>query len=429
MFWIYIRIAFQSLSANKKISMINITGFAFAISICLAIALFLIKENSFDQHHENSDQIVRLIDNKNNSSLIDYRIKDILLANFPEIENGCLVQRVGHPIEVKKGDEGFYLDDIMSVDNNFFEVFSIPFTTGGSTSPFININSAVITESIAKTLFGTDSPLGKDILIQGITPVTITGIINDFPDNSSIFAGILVNAENENFKFNRWIGNSQDSSSYRWPFQVIIVQRQIKYVKHKNPGFNESFLIRLDVPAIQKNDYKKALALLEELRMSPYIKSFTVTSGVPGEIRLSMGSNMKNSDKNISLPCLLVDSVFLRTFEMTVIKGRNLKPGDMGKVCMLNEAAYNHFEFENLENKRINNYGGFDIIGVVNDFHYSSLHKTIGPVCIMFTPNFLPTAINIRFEKDGAGQRICEMGILSFCNCRTNNLLCYAQMA
>ena len=75
----------------KKFSIINIAGFAFAISICLAISLFLAKEYSFDRYHENADQIVRLINTKYNSSLIDYRVKDILSENYSEIENSCLI--------------------------------------------------------------------------------------------------------------------------------------------------------------------------------------------------------------------------------------------------------------------------------------------------------------------------------------------------
>jgi putative ABC transport system permease protein len=119
---------------------------------------------------------------------------------------------------------------------------------------------------------------------------------------------------------------------------------------------------------------------------------------------MSMGSNMENTSKNMSVPCLLVDTAVLRTFGLNVIRGRNLGPGDIDKVCMINEAAYKHFEFKDLENKRFNNFGGFDIIGVVNDFHYSSLHKTIGPVCIMFTSGSRPSAINIRFAGNSAGQ-------------------------
>jgi putative ABC transport system permease protein len=620
MFWYYLRIALRNIRINKKFSLINIAGFAFAISICIAISLYLIKEYSFDRFNRNADQIVKLINIRDNSSLIDYRVKDILVKNYSEIANACIVIRSSHPIEVKCGDKGYYLDDIMSVDNHFFEVFSVSFIEGQSSSPFNNINSAVITEKTAKSLFGTESAMGKDLVIWGMVPVTITGIIKDFPDNSSITAGLLVNAENEKFKLNQWIGDSRDLSTYRWPFQiylqlnnnvnpdqfaakinshidvlkpfdkyyeqigllklkdiylhdpttgsdtkqgnanllkllcgialvililaiinyvnltiaqqgkrskntglkktigadrktilfqylsesviviflafvsgillvwlfmpyyqtifntttdvailfrfpyliilpaailiigvfsgcgpaivlsgispvkiltgytfvnsrknylrnfltifqftisiilifcVLIVQRQIRFVKHKNAGFNKEYLVRVDFPNITENDVQKAKLILEEFGKSPYIKNLTATCGVPGQIYMSMGSNMENTKKNMSVPCLLVDTAFLETFGLKVVKGRNLEPGDLDKVCMINEAAYKYFDFEDLEHKRFNNFGGFDIIGVVNDFHYSSLHKAIGPVCIMFSSKSRPTSISIRFVANG----------------------------
>jgi putative ABC transport system permease protein len=614
----YLKIALRNIRTNKKFSIINIAGFAFALSICLAILLFLLKEYSYDKYHINADQIVRLINTKYNSSLVDYRVKDILLKNYSEIKDACLVINANHPIEIKNGDKGFYLNNILSVDNGFFRIFSIPFISGDASSPFKNINSAILTEETARLIFGQESPLGKDIYIFGILPVTITGIIKDFPDNSSISAGILVNAENEQFKFNKWIGDSRDLTTYQWPFQiylhldnnadqdqlirkingqidmlkphceqvsfmslkdihlndrttgaetkkgnpgllnlltvialiililavinyinltvaqqnkrnkdtglkkaigagrttiliqylsesvivillafvsgifllwllmpfyqtifntttdikilfrlpyiiilpvtilligllsgsgpaiilsgispgkilsghsilkvnknylrnvlivfqftisiiliccVIVVQRQIKFVKHKNPGFNKEQLLRLDIPNIRENDIPKTKVLLEEFRKSPYIINLTVSEGVPGEIRISMGSNMENNKNNIGVPCIMVDTTFLETFGLKVTRGRNLLPGDYEKVCMINEAAYKHFEFQDLENKRFNNFGGFDIIGVVNDFQYSSLHQIIGPVCLMFTSKSRPTSLSLRFAPNGA---------------------------
>ncbi|MCG6188033.1 ABC transporter permease [Maribellus maritimus] len=620
MFTYYLKSALRNLWKNKKFSVINISGFAFGISICLAIALFLVKEYSYDRYHENARQIVRLIDTEDNTSSIDYRVKDILLQNYPEIENGCLVQILNHPIAVQVNKQASYIDNIMSVDNNFFNVFTIPFIAGNREKPFSTLTSAIITQSTAKSLFGTESALGKEIMYENRIPLTISGIIDDFPENSSISAEILVNAENKSFKFSSWIGDGDDLSTYRWPFRiylqlnkntnrenlvskinsnshildpylkevdflalknmylfdsttgsatkrgniglmrllgaiaiiiltlaiinyvnltiaqqnkrnkdtgvkkaigafrrnillhfmfesvivsvfafllaiiflrvllpfyqsvfdtsvdfnllfkfpynlilvffsviigvvsgsgpavalsginpvkilsgsvstlknksvfrnsltifqftisivlifcVMVVYRQISYVKHKNPGFTEEQLVRVDVPWVQENDVQKAMLLQSELQKSPFIKSMTSSNGVPGNINIRMGSNMENTDKNMSVPCLLVDTAFIKTFGLEIIKGRELQPGDYGKVCYLNEAAYNYFEFDNLENKRFNNYGGFDIIGVVKDFHYSSMHETIGPLCVMVTPGFRPSAINVRLEGNNIAQ-------------------------
>ena len=142
MFCYYLKIAVRNIRTNRIFSIINIAGFAFAISICLAISLFLIKEHSYDRYHKHADQIVRLINTKYNSSLVDYRVKDILSTNYSEIENSCLILRSPHPIEIKYGEKGFYLDDIMSVDKNYFEIFSVTIISGQQISPFTNINSA-----------------------------------------------------------------------------------------------------------------------------------------------------------------------------------------------------------------------------------------------------------------------------------------------
>ena len=620
MFTYYLKSAFRNLWKNKKFSVINISGFAFGISICLAIALFLVKEYSYDRYHKNASQIVRLINSEDNTSSIDYRAKDILLQNYPEIENGCLVQILNRPVPVQVDGQATYLNSIMSVDNNFFKVFTIPFITGNQEKPFSTLTSAVITQSTAKSLFGAENALGKEIMYQNGIPLTITGVVEDFPENSSISAAILVNAENESFKFSRWIGDGNDLSTYRWPFRiylqlnknadrenlvakinsnaqildpyltkidflalkdmylfdstngsgtkrgniglmrllgvialiiltlavinyinltiaqqnqrnkdtgvkkaigafrqnillhficesvivsvfaffvaliflwillplyhslfettlnfdllfkfpyilvllfsiviigivsgsgpavvlsgvnpvrilsgsagtlknksvfrnsltifqftisivlifcVMVVQRQISYVKHTNPGFREDQLLRVDVPGIQNNDIQKATLLLDELRKSPQIKSLSVSSGVPGQVNQWMGSNMENTDKNMMVPCLIVDTAFIKTFGLEIIKGRDLQPGDDGKVCYFNESAYKHFEFDNLENKRFNNFGGFDIIGVVKDFHYSSMREAIGPLCILVTSNFGPNAINVRLEGNNIVQ-------------------------
>lgn len=613
MYTYYLKSALRSIWKNKKFSLINVSGFAFAISVSLAIVLLLIKEYSYDRYHENANQIVRLTDTKNNSSFIDYRVKDILINNFPEIENACILYRVDRLIEITISGKGYYLNDIMSVDNQFFEVFTLNYLAGHPA--FHNINSAVITESTSRKLFGNENPLGKEMLIHGNTIVTITSVIKDFPENSSISAGLLVNAENDDFKFSFSIAEYDDKSTWRWPFQIylqldkrtdpnqlltkinhtglfehyveevgflplkdmylndptyggdlkrgnpqmlllfviiaaivlglavinyinltvaqqakrnkdtgvrktmganrrhillyflcesvlitliaffagllllaylipfyqsvfntaldmgilirnpyvfyligailliglvsgagpaivlsdikpaqilngnflamgkrgifqnaltifqftasivlifciITIQRQIQFVKGKDLGFQKEQLLRLDLPSIQENDNSSVMVLLEEFKSSPFIKNISVSGNVPGRANMMMGTNFEDPDKNISITTLLVDSNFLRTFEIEVIKGRDLLPGDFGSAGMLNETAFKLFEFDNLDNKRFNNYGGFDIIGVVNDFHFSALHDEIGPAIILFTPHYWPRAINIRFTEN-----------------------------
>lgn len=604
MFKYYIKSVIRSLEANKKSTAINIIGFAFAVSVCIVISLYIVHEQSYDRYHTNADRIVRLIDSKNNSSNIDYRVKDILLSNFPEFENACLVQRETSPMNINVGKKALYLDNVMSVDNDFFKLFSIPFIVGDQFQAFTDINSVVITEKTAKLLFGNIDPIGKEILVGRTNLLSVTGVIEDFPDNSSITAGLLVNSDNDDFKFSFSCESFKDKSTHRWEFRIygllnkesnqnqvvqkinssikvlspyvnqiaflplkniyleddtigsrtkkgnpqlinllasiaiiililavvnyvnlslaqqkkknkitgvrksfgasksnlftyyivesiivscvsflfsvimiwffvpfyslifdspinvnlffnlyyliaillsmlaigclsglgpaiilskalpyevlnnlsksskqfyfrnsliifqftvsiilivslLVVQKQISFVKHQDPGFSEKNMICLSIPYLPKKEKPKATTLLNDLKTYPFFENISLTNGVPGKINFTMGSGIEGSEKNVPIPCLIVDTSFMSTFNFQLIKGRGLQAGDFGKVCMINEAFYKHFEFNDLKNKRFKNYkdGGFKIIGVVKDFQYSSLHNRIEPLCILFAEN------------------------------------------
>jgi putative ABC transport system permease protein len=609
MFWYHVKSSIKSIRANSKFSIINISGFAFGISVCLAISLFLIHEFSYDRYYENSNRIVRVNNSETNMSMIDYHVKDILVENFPEVQKACLSLIIDHPIPVTIGKIGYISDGIMSADNDFFEMFSIKTIASLSDKPFSDLNSAVVTKSFAGKIFGSEDPIGKEIVILSVFPVTVTGVIEDFPSNSSFSSGLILNAENDNFKFFRmshfrpfqiylqldnntspdefvshlnanpdllrpyvekvdfiemkniylkdntigfmgtearvgnpgllrllttiallilflaiinyinltvsqqiikgriigirkaigarrsdiicqsifesivltsisfilgiilvmiflpWYelifsisldinvlfgfpynvllimaiilvgiisgsgpaivlsainpvrvlsgstvltGNRQFFRNSLTVFQfavsivliscVMIVQKQVQYVKYTNPGFKAEQLLRLDLPLmIGKNDQRPHI-LMDEFSKSPYILNLSATQGVPGMITNYMDFSIENTDFNIVAPTLLVDTFFLETFDLNIIRGRDLMPEDYGNVCMINEAAWKYFQFEDLDNKRFDKFGGLEIIGVLNDFHYSSLHNLIEPMVIVFTPDEGINFINIRFE-------------------------------
>lgn len=169
----YLVVALRNLIKHKTFSLINILGFAFSISICLMIVLFIMKEESFDRYNVNADQIYRLTDTDNNSSAIDYRVKQAIVDNFPEVKHGCLVQIVRNPIETSNKGNGYYIDNIMSVDNAFFEMFTVHFIYGNSSKPFQNPNSVVLTESAARIMFGKENSFGKGN--HAVEPISRSG--------------------------------------------------------------------------------------------------------------------------------------------------------------------------------------------------------------------------------------------------------------
>ncbi len=68
----------------------------------------------------------------------------------------------------------------------FFSVFDFHIIQGNPANPFPNDNSMVITQKTAERYFGNSNPLGKIISTSYRENFTVTGVIKDFPDNSSI---------------------------------------------------------------------------------------------------------------------------------------------------------------------------------------------------------------------------------------------------
>ncbi len=221
----YLKIAFRNLKKHKIFSVINILGLTLGISVCLIISLFILNENSFDSYNKNAAKIYKLIDTQNNSSGIDYRVAGIITSNFPEIQKACYLQVIKTQISTSYLKNALNVDNIMSADKSFFTMFTIPFVYGNPDKPFENINSVVITENAAQKLFGNVNPIGKQIKIENSLELVVSGVIKDFPDNSSINASILVNAQNNMFKFS-FSCTSSDSSSYRYPFNIYLQVRK-----------------------------------------------------------------------------------------------------------------------------------------------------------------------------------------------------------
>jgi putative ABC transport system permease protein len=603
----HLKTAVRSLLRHKTFSLINILGFAFSISICMMIILFVMKEHSYDRFYMNSDNIYKLVDSENNSSGIDYRLKTTIVNNFPEIKSGSIT-RIGYSkMGISYNHNNYTLDNCMSVDNDYFKVFSIPILSGNTSRPLQNINSVVLTKSSAYKIFGNKNPVGKTITIEAETPLTITAVIKDYPDNSSINAGMLISSENTKFN-NRFTWYGSDSSTYRYPaciyllfkndanvnlfvqninkhaeilnpyvkkvgllplkdvylhdnteasdtkkgnpsllelmtgialiililaivnyvnlavaqqnrrnketgirktigagrediiklyltesvlvtfiafiiallmveislpyfskivdsnlsirpfwefpanlisvfsilligivsgfgpallissfnpvrifsgntfisnrkgyprnfltvfqftvsialiFCILVIQKQIDFVKHRDLGFDKEQLLRFYAP------FNKVTALTNEFRQYSNITGVSASCGVPGEINMQLGGAVEGKDQPVS--CIMADSSFLQTFKIQLLTGRKLLPGEYGKVCMINETAYKYFGWKDINNKRFNSgrEGGFEVIGVVKDFHFSSLHNVIEPACIMFSSGALPNIISLRIK-------------------------------
>lgn len=196
----FLKLAFRNFWREKTVSSINILGFTVGISCCLLIALYIKNEASFDNFHDNKDQIYRLAMNlqQQNGEIAQTAFSPAPWApamqeEFPEIQSFTRFMRYRLPvtIEEKSTQKQFYERDFMWADSAVFDVFSIPLIIGNSATALTRPHTVVISESAARKYFGKADPIGKIISYEGREDLTITGIFQDFPSNSHLKADFL----------------------------------------------------------------------------------------------------------------------------------------------------------------------------------------------------------------------------------------------
>lgn len=214
---------------------------------------------------------------------------------------------------------------------------------------------------------------GIIILVNSIAPLMILSRFNA----SSFLTKMKISG-------NRQIGRKvltllQLSVSMVLIIVVIGLSRQISYVKNANLGFQKEHLLRLKLPS----GFKSQDAMKQKLAGLPFCQSISLSRGVPGSIDMGIGDFYNG--KSINLECLYVDEDFFKTLGLKITSGREFLSGDMGTTCIFNEEAMKQYGWDNVDGKRFNNgrEGGYQVVGVVNDFHVNSLHEKIEPVCIM----------------------------------------------
>lgn len=200
MFKNYLKIAIRSLQKQKLNSFLNIIGLAVGIACSLLIILHVKHELSYDRYFSKSERIYRLIDADSptakgwacTSPVVGLLIKD----DIPEIEQvtrfwymqDLVVSYIPQNGEAKRFEEtgGFFTDP------ETISMFDLKFLQGDPQGALGDVDSVIITASLAKKYFGKEDPIGKTLLSDWPKPWKVTGVIEELPSNTHFRFDFLV---------------------------------------------------------------------------------------------------------------------------------------------------------------------------------------------------------------------------------------------
>lgn len=221
----YFLVTFRSLRKNGFYSFINIAGLAIGITCSILILLWVADETSFDKFHPKADRLYQVWVNAH----FDGRINSWTSLPLPTYEamktaNANIVhslvtdwgndQLLAGSEEKRMNKHGYH------VSEEFLEMFQFPLIAGNAELVLDDPANIVITASTAKALFGNEDAIGKIVRVDNQHDLTVAGILEDIPSNSSFQFDFLIPWK-QHYNTSDWVKrNTTNWGNYS--FQIFV---------------------------------------------------------------------------------------------------------------------------------------------------------------------------------------------------------------
>jgi len=200
----YFTIALRSLRTNTTYSFINITGLAVSLAVSILLLLWSKDELSYDRFNVNAANIYQLAPKFGGGNVwASTPAPSAIFAKkeLPEVADACRVtENWRASIFEYKGKKMREWHNCLA-DASLFTMFTYPLVKGNPQKPFVDAHSIVLNETTAKRFFGNEDPLGKVLKADDKKLYTVTGVMKDMPENSSIKFNIVFNFQQLEHEF------------------------------------------------------------------------------------------------------------------------------------------------------------------------------------------------------------------------------------
>lgn len=234
----YFKIAFRSIWKNKAFSTLNTLGLAIALAIALIIFLYIANEISTDRFQKNRDNLY-LVSVMNYYTTPPVLIKS-LGENIPGLESKLRLFRSSLVAEVESSKIKF---STYFADSSFFNFFNFKLLQGDRAKGLKEKGQIVLTESLAKKIFGTTDVVGKTIDLSRDNSTKkhtylISGVMEDVPDNSSIRFEAVTNF----FSLENLFGNDFEDDFSEWSYTSLLMLNKNTNLKHFKEIFDKRII-------------------------------------------------------------------------------------------------------------------------------------------------------------------------------------------
>jgi putative ABC transport system permease protein len=186
----YFKVAWRQIIKNKGYSLLNITGLALGIACTTLILLWVNDERSYNKFHKDYSRLYQIMENQSYDGKIytfaalPGKLGPAIKQELPEIKYSARTDW-GSRMLFSIGDKSIYERGYFT-DPDFLKMFSFKLIKGDTAILLKEPDGIVVTDKMAEKFFGSEDPIGKTIKVNGDKLYTITGVVEEPPQSSSL---------------------------------------------------------------------------------------------------------------------------------------------------------------------------------------------------------------------------------------------------
>lgn len=213
MFKNYLKIALRNLLRNKVFSFINIVGLSVGMAVAMLIGLWIWDEMSYDSYHERYDRIAQVMQHQTfngqtgSQVAMPFPMGAELRNKYPDFKYVSMASW-NNDVILSFGDKKF-LKSGNYVEPDFPEIMTFKMLKG-TRGGLKDINSIMLSKSVADALFGKTEPINQIIKMNNKLTVKVTGVYEDLPHNTTLSNTLFVAPWSLYVSDEKWIKNSED---------------------------------------------------------------------------------------------------------------------------------------------------------------------------------------------------------------------------
>lgn len=174
---------------------------------------------------------------------------------------------------------------------------------------------------------------------------------------------------------------------------TLLIGKQLEFMRQKDLGFHAEQVLL--VPINNSEMRRQQEIFLERVRQERGIVSATAISGYPGGFHDAMSFAISGKEENVRMRTVYTDFDYAETLGLEIVAGRNFLREfvtDKTQAALLNETAVKMLGWTNEEalgkemRRTMFDTTRYHVVGVVRDFHFSSLKEAIDPLFISMRP-------------------------------------------